>query len=119
MTPSCTQSAQRLRTIRGFGDAEYGAEFAQAFAVIGLHYFINEGFPRYDGQVLAEAEKIRDVSRVIVHGRYDMICPVQNVARLAKVWRAAELHIIADIGHTSFEPGITDAPVRVTDTFRD
>ena len=84
-----------------------------------MHYFINKGFFQYDGQVLAEAEKIRDIPGVIVHGRYDMICPVQNAVRLARIWRAAELHIIADAGHTSFEPGITDALVRATDAFRD
>jgi proline iminopeptidase len=95
------------------------AEFAEAFAGIELHYFINKGFLRFDGQLLAEAEKIRDIPGVIVHGRYDMICPVRNAVRLAEIWRAAELRIIADAGHTAFEPGITDVLVRATDAFRD
>lgn len=93
-------------------------DFADAFAGIELHYFVNRGFLKSDGQLLKDADRLRDIPGVIVHGRYDMICPVRNAVQLAKIWQSAKLQIIPDAGHTSFEPGITDALVRATDAFR-
>jgi proline iminopeptidase len=93
-------------------------DLAEAFAGIELHYFTNRGFLDYDGQLLVEAERIRDIPGVIVHGRYDMVCPVRNAVQLSEVWRAAKLHVVADAGHASSEPGTADALVRATDDFR-
>ncbi len=91
------------------------AEFAEAFAGIELHYFQNGAFFREDGQVLKDAHRIREIPGYIVHGRYDMVCPVQNAVDLSRVWKAAQLEIIPDAGHTAEEPGIIDALVRATD----
>ena len=98
---------------------EYGqAHFAEAFAGIELHYFVNRGFFAREGQLLAEASKIADIPGVIVHGRYDCVCPVQNAVLLAREWTAAELHIVPDAGHSSREPGTLDMLIRATDRFR-
>jgi proline iminopeptidase len=48
---------------------------------------------------------------VIVHGRYDVICPLDNAWELHQAWPNSELQVIRDAGHAS-EPGITDALVR-------
>jgi proline iminopeptidase len=55
---------------------------------------------------------------VIVHGRYDIICPLQSAWELHRAWPEAKLNIIADAGHATSEPGITEALVRATDSFR-
>lgn len=89
--------------------------FAEAFAGIELHYFANRGFFDYDGQLLAEASRIADIPGVIVHGRYDMVCPVENAMLLDQAWEAARCEIVPDAGHDSMEPGIIDALVRATD----
>ena len=99
------------KRIERFADAD----FAEAFAGIELHYFQNGGFFEEDGQILKEAHRIRDIPGRIVHGRYDMVCPVQNAVDLSRVWRAAHLEIVPDAGHTAEEPGIIDALVRATD----
>lgn len=95
-----------------------GAEFAEAFAGIELHYFRNGGFFDRDGQLLYEASRIAHIPGAIVHGRYDMVCPVQNAVLLAREWTAASLHIVPDAGHASDEPGNVDALIRATDRFR-
>ncbi|MFC3230610.1 prolyl aminopeptidase [Marinibaculum pumilum] len=94
-----------------------GAEFAEAFAGIELHYFANGGFFPRDGELLLQAGRIASIPGVIVHGRYDMVCPVRNAVDLHAAWPGSELHIVADAGHASREPGTIDCLVRATDRF--
>lgn len=44
------------------------------------HYMVNKGFMP-EGHLTSEDQlaKIRDIPCIIVHGRYDMICPVSGV----------------------------------------
>lgn len=92
-------------------------DFAEAFAGIELHYFVNRGFFAYDGQLLADADRLAGIPGVIVHGRYDMVCPVTNAFDLHAHWLDSELEIVADAGHDADEPGIRDALIRATDRF--
>ncbi|MGK2740750.1 prolyl aminopeptidase [Tepidicaulis sp. LMO-SS28] len=99
--------------------ARFGEDhFAVAFARIECHYFMNKGFFERDDQLLANAHKLKDIPGVIVHGRYDVVTPLKNAWDLKKAWPEAELHIIQDAGHTATEPGIVDALIRASDTFR-
>ena len=86
---------------------------ALAIARIEAHYFINDGFIEED-QILKNVDKLQDIPGIIVHGRYDTICPLANAFRLHRSWHQSELHIIRDAGHSSREPSITDALVRAT-----
>lgn len=91
-------------------------EMALAMARIECHYFINDCFME-DGQLLANIDKIRNIPGVIVHGRYDALCPVRNAWELAKRWPEAKLRIVPDAGHTAFEPGNIHELVMATDAF--
>ncbi|KAH9945306.1 proline iminopeptidase [Epithele typhae] len=93
-------------------------DFAEAFARIENHYFVNDGFMR-DGQLLAEQEidKIRHIPCVIVQGRYDVVCPATTAYALKKVWPEATLHIVPDAGHSSREAGTSKLLVQATDGF--
>jgi proline iminopeptidase len=93
-------------------------DFSLAFSRIECHYFINAGFFRSESQLLDDAEKIRHIPTFIVHGRYDVVCPLENAWDLRRVLPEAELAIVADSGHSALEPGIVDALVRATDRFR-
>ncbi|MCG3169744.1 MAG: Proline iminopeptidase [Pseudomonadales bacterium] len=86
---------------------------ALALARIEAHYFVNGGFLD-DGQLLREAWRIADIPGYIVHGRYDMICPVDNAFALHAAWPKAQLCVVRDAGHAAAEPGIVDALVRAT-----
>ena len=86
---------------------------AMAMARIEAHYFINKAFLEPD-QILNNADKLKDIPGTIVHGRYDMVCPVNQAFALSDAWPTAKLEIIADAGHSSSERGIADALVRAT-----
>lgn len=100
--------------IESFNDAKHALEFAR----IENHFFTNKAFFDSDTYLLDHAEKYRKIPGVIVHGRYDVVCPVQNAWDLHKVWPEAQLHIIPDAGHSAWEPGILDKLIEATEAFK-
>jgi len=96
-----------------FADPEYAA----AFARIECHYFIHGGFFRHDDELLRRAGRLGSIEGTIVHGRYDVICPVRNALDLHRAWPSAELRIVADAGHSAFEPGTIHELVAATDRY--
>ncbi|KAI0635737.1 proline iminopeptidase [Trametes polyzona] len=93
-------------------------DYANAFARIENHYFVNDGFMR-EGQLLEkqEIDKIRHIPCVVVQGRYDVICPATTAYDLKKVWPEITLHIVPDAGHSAREPGTAKLLVKATDEF--
>ena len=86
---------------------------ALAMARIEAHYFINQAFLE-PNQIIKQAHKLSGIPGIIVHGRYDMICTLDNAVSLHNAWPESQLNIIRDAGHASSEPSITDALVRAT-----
>ncbi len=93
-------------------------KFALAFARIETHYFVNGGFFQKENQLLEDAHLIKHIPTEIVHGRYDVVCPLKSAYDLQKNLENSSLHIIPDSGHSCSEPGIIDALVRATDKFK-
>jgi proline iminopeptidase len=95
-------------------------EFANAFARIENHYFVNGGFMR-DGQLLEvqEIDKIRHIPTVVVQGRFDVVCPATTAYALKKVFPELTFHIVQDAGHSASESGIAKRLVEATDGFAD
>lgn len=89
---------------------------ALAMARIEAHYFIHQAFIEPD-QIIRDAYKIQHIPTVIVHGRYDMVCPIEQAFSLHAVLPQAELHIVRDAGHSATEPGITDNLIKATKQF--
>ena len=86
---------------------------ALAMARIECHYFINDSFIK-ENQIIENMHKIVHIPGVIVHGRYDLVCPVDNAFSLQKHWSESTLQIIREAGHSAFEPGNTDALIKAT-----
>jgi proline iminopeptidase len=92
-------------------------EFALALARIEAHYFVNRGFFSHENQLLDGVERIRGIPGVIVHGRYDVVCPIDTAFELHRRWPEADFRIVQDAGHSAYEPGITAELVAATDRF--
>ena len=86
---------------------------ALAMARIECHYFINDCFIA-ENQILENVATLEGIPGIIVHGRYDVVCTLDNAFELHRRWPESELHIVRDAGHVASEPGITDALVRAT-----
>ncbi|MEX1033845.1 MAG: prolyl aminopeptidase [Cellvibrionaceae bacterium] len=86
---------------------------AVSLACIEAHYFVNDVFIE-ENQIIANADKLEGIPGIIVHGRYDAVCPLDNAFTLHRAWHDSELHIIRDAGHAAREPSIVDGLVRAT-----
>jgi proline iminopeptidase len=91
---------------------------ALSMARIECHYFVHDAFLR-PNQLLQEAHRLAGIPGVIVHGRYDVICPVENAWQLHQAWPSSELSIQPASGHSAAEPEISAALVRATRFFAD
>lgn len=89
---------------------------ALSLARIECHYFVHDSFLA-PAQILRNADRLRGIPGVIVHGRYDVVCPVENAWQLHQVWPEAQLRIIPDAGHSASEPGTIDALIQATMDF--
>jgi len=125
ITAAKAWSKWEMTTSKLFVDPERVAEaskddFANAFARIENHYFVNDGFMR-DGQLLEkqEIDKIRHIPTIVVQGRYDVVCPATTAYALKKAWPEIILHIVPDAGHSSGETGNAKLLVQATDQFAD
>ena len=105
----CATLRPNVDMIEAFSDPHRALSLAR----IEAHYFAHQGFLE-ENQILNNATALEGIPGIIVHGRYDMVCPLDNAQSLHHVWHDSELHIIRDAGHASREPSIIDALVRAT-----
>ena len=108
-------------TIKLLPDAELAAgfgedHFALAFARIENHYFTHGAWLE-DGQLLRDAHRLHGIPGTIVHGRYDMPCPLRYAWALHKAWPEAAFHLVEGAGHAYDEPGILDRLIAATDAY--
>lgn len=92
-------------------------QFSLNFARIECHYILNGCFLE-EGQLLRDAFKIKHVPLTIVHGRYDVICAMQNAYDLHVALPEAELIVCPRSGHSQFEEEVTSALVEATNKYR-
>jgi proline iminopeptidase len=91
-------------------------DFAIAIARIENHYMVNRGWLE-EGQLLANADRLKNIPGVIVQGRYDMCTPPVSAWDLKQAWPEVDLQIVPDGGHLFTEPGVLDGLIRAADRF--
>ena len=69
-----------------------------SLARIECHYFMHDSYLEPD-QLLRDADRLADIPGAIVHGRYDVVCPVEQAYALHQRWTKAELIIAPNSGH--------------------
>lgn len=105
----CTTLYPNKSTRAFFGDPHV----ALALARIESHFFFHDLFLQ-PNQVLRDSHRLRNIPGVVVHGRYDMVCPIENATALCRVWASAELAVVPGAGHAASEPGIQEALLKAT-----
>jgi len=111
-------STSLLLQDEAFIEGHRDPHFALSFARIESHYFVHGGFFDVENQLLRDAHRLAGIPGVIVHGRYDVVCPMQNAWELAKAWPSAKLVISPTAGHSAYEAENAAALVEATDGFR-
>ena len=86
----------------------------RSLARIEAHYFVHRAFIN-EGQLIANAHRLRGIPGVIVQGRYDAVTPPTTAWDLHQAWPGSTLQIVPDAGHASSEPGVMRELIAATD----
>lgn len=120
--PSGDGAAQADCGERGSGKADSGeaeaADRGLAKARIATHYAHHRYFIT-PNEVLRGATRLPEVPISIVHGRRDLVCPLEGAWALRRAIARSRLLVVPEAGHLDSEPGIIDALVGETDRMRD
>ena len=91
-------------------------KIALSLARIECHYFVNNSFLR-ENQILEDVSLLTNIPGVIIHGRYDVVCPIEQAYLLHQAWPDAEFIIAPTSGHSATEVEIVDALIQATQKF--
>ncbi|GAB4392093.1 MAG: prolyl aminopeptidase [Gammaproteobacteria bacterium] len=105
-TAQCATLQPHDKFIQHFTDPCHALSYARIACHYALHdYFLTEN------QILPAMHCLEHVPCIIIHGRYDMVYPVQTAWTLHQAYPASELIIIREAGHAASESGIIDAVI--------
>jgi proline iminopeptidase len=85
-----------------------------ALARLEAHYLRNQRFSP-DDRLLRDVARVRHLPAFLVHGRYDLVCPLVGADDLHRAWPEASYTIVDDAGHSLHEPGIARELVAAMD----
>jgi proline iminopeptidase len=87
-----------------------------AFARIATHYFHHNAWLE-EGMLLRQASLLAHIPGILIHGRLDLGSPLVTAWELAQAWASSELVIVNGAGHSSTDPGMSEALIAATDRF--
>ena len=79
-----------------------------------MHYAFNKYFIT-ENQILNDCSKLTDIPSIIIHGRNDLVCPMEAGLSLHKVLPHAEYIVLPHSGHIAKGEEMLDALVNATD----
>lgn len=94
------------------------AEQNKIQAQIENHYFINKCFFETDNWIIENIHRIQHIPGMIIQGQCDQICPWENAQELHLNWPASTFFLIPNEGHASSEPGVLEALIKATESFK-
>tara|TARA_B100000497_G_scaffold38647_1_gene45316 strand:- start:99 stop:1031 length:933 start_codon:yes stop_codon:yes gene_type:complete len=89
-------------------------ECSVSLARIESHFFINNCFIE-ENQIIKNINRILDIPCTIVHGQYDMVCPIRQAYDLNQAYPKSKLIVAEDSGHSLLEPTISKEILKIFD----
>ena len=83
-----------------------------------LHYARNRYFIE-ENQILENCALLEHIPTTIIHGRYDLVCPMESGLSLHQAMPHAEFMVLPNAGHIAQHEEMIDALVTATDCFAD
>lgn len=81
-----------------------------------IHYAVHHYFIE-DNQILQNCGLLQDIPTTIIHGRYDLVCPMEAGMSLYHALPHAEFIVLPNAGHIAQHEEMIDALVSTTDRF--
>ena len=89
-------------------------ECSVSLARIESHFFVNDCFIE-ENQIIKNIDSILHIPCTIVHGQYDVVCPIRQAYDLNQVYPKSKLIIAKDAGHSLLEPTISKEILKIFD----
>ena len=80
-----------------------------------IHFSNNFYGPENKEKILNGVKGLGQIPCYIIHGRFDLICPVKSAFELHEAFPNSYLYVLEKTGHTMREPNISEKLVEVTD----
>lgn len=93
---------------------EHATEKMLKQVMMELHYAKHQYFIR-ENQILDNCQVLNKIPTVIIHGRYDLVCPMEAALALHKALPDAEYIVLPNAGHIAKGDEMIDALVSATD----
>ena len=81
-----------------------------------IHYAVNHYFIQ-DNQILSNSRLLETLPVIIIHGRFDLVCPLEAGFSLHKALPESEFIVLPNAGHIAQHEEMIDALVSATDRF--
>lgn len=91
--------------------ASPGTETLLQRTMIASHYAA-KGFFLGDSGALIHPQRLAGIPGWIIHGRRDLVVPVENATILQQHWPSSKLEIIEECGHIATEPATARASIK-------
>ncbi|MGH8475129.1 MAG: prolyl aminopeptidase [Methylococcales bacterium] len=99
-------------------ESEVSASDLIAQVKVEIHYAANRYFI-WENQILSECSRIPNVPVILLHGRYDLVCPVESSFSMHRALPASVLEVLPNSGHIAQGEEMIDALVRATHAMLD
>lgn len=73
------------------------------------HYFLAEN------QILEASDMLNSIPTIIIHGRYDLVCPIEAAYQLKRIMQHAEFWVLPTAGHVAKGNEMINALVSASD----
>lgn len=95
--------AEKEMTTEEKADADaWFADFAYTHCLLETYYAERDFFLK-ERQILDSVDLLKDIPITLLHGRYDMICPIKNAYKLNYLMPHSKLVTVPDAGHGTGE----------------
>jgi proline iminopeptidase len=98
-------------------DEDVDAEKLLAQVKMELHYAKNNYFIE-ENQILSQCGTLTDIPAVIIHGRQDLVCPLEAGWSLAQALPQTDFKVLPTAGHIAQGEAMIDALVTAMDDFK-
>lgn len=100
------------------GEVEHANEHLLKQVRMELHYAKNKYFIS-ENQILENCNKLTDIPSIIIHGRYDLVCPMEAGMALHNALPQAQYIVLPHSGHIAKGEEMIDALITATNTMAD
>jgi len=100
------------------GEIEHVTEKMLQQVQMELHYAKNNYFID-ENQILKQCGKLTSIPTIIIHGRYDLVCPMESAMSLHHALPEAQYHVLPNSGHIAQGNEMIDALIAATNNMAD